>query len=86
MRNSKLMCSNYSQLSPNNQTRVAIVGENYDGKQCPQRNNLNTQPSQDPKEALRERKTKVDRNGQSAWDPFKQSDQIYQFPIGNYGL
>ena len=44
MRYSQLMCSNYSQLSRRNQTAVSLVGENYDGKQCPQRNNLNTPP------------------------------------------
>ena len=86
MRNSKIMSSNYSQLSPTNQTSVAIVGEISDGVSIPQRKNLNTPPSQDPKEAIRESKTNVDKNGNSAFDPFKLSDQIYQFPIGNYGL
>ena len=78
MRNSKIMSSNYSQLSPTNQTSVAIVGENSDGKSVPQRKNLNTQPSQDPKEAIRESKTKVDKNGQSAFDMSRFSDQIFR--------
>ena len=79
MRYSKLMCSNYSQLSRRNQTAVSLVGENYDGKQCPQRNNLNTQPSQDFKEALREFKFKVDKYGVGAIDMSKVSDQVFQY-------
>lgn len=78
MRNSKIMSSNYSQLSPTNQTSVAILGENYDGVSLPQSNNLNTPPSQDPKEAIREHKTKVDKNGQSAFDMSRFSDQIFR--------
>ena len=81
MRNSKIMSSNYSQLSPTNQTSVAIVGENSDGVSLPQRKNLNTPPSQDPKEAIREHKTKVDKNGQSFIDMSRLSDQVYQFSI-----
>ena len=72
------MSSNYSQLSPTNQTSVAIVGENSDGVSLPQRKNLNTPPSQDPKESIKEHKTKVDKNGQSFIDMSRFSDQIFR--------